>query len=362
MKIKTISIIGTVGVPAKYGGFETLVDNLAVYHKRHLLPEKLVIYCSKAAYQDHPKCYLSSELHYIKLNANGIQSVIYDIISILLSAFRNSNEILVLGISGAIVIPLIRLLFSSRITTNIDGLEWRREKWGRLAKYFLRISEKIAIKFSHKVIADNDAIAEYVEQVYGKKPMVIAYGGDHAVFAGVSTAILPEHYSTYSISVCRIEPENNVHLILDAFARIESKNIIIIGNWNKSDYGQSLLREYGANKNINLLDPIYDLYKLNILRKKADYYIHGHSAGGTNPSLVEAMHFGRPVLAFDCSFNRYTTEDKAFYFSSCESLITILNEAKKDALEKCGKDLLEVAKRRYTWEIIAAQYFQLLVS
>lgn len=360
MKHKTISIIGTVGVPAIYGGFETLVENLAVYHHRHALPETLVIYCSKAAYQAYPKSYLSSELRYIKLSANGIQSVLYDIISIFSAAFRKSDEILVLGISGAVALPLIRLMSSSRITTNIDGIEWRREKWRGLAKYFLRFSEKIAVRFSHTVIADNEAISQYVEQAYDRRPLVIAYGGDHAVSCQAADAGFSEVSSAYSISICRIEPENNVHVILDAFSCLDSKNLVIVGNWNNSEYGRRLRRDYATKKNIFLLDPIYDLGKLKTLRQNAECYLHGHSAGGTNPSLVEAMHFGRPVLAFDCDFNRFTTENKALFFSSSNSLSTILRDTNKEEFGQRGRDLLEVAKRRYTWEKIASQYFRLL--
>ena len=240
------------------------------------------------------------------------QSIPYDIVSLISAVWKRSDVILLLGVSGAIALPFVRLVSSARIVTNIDGIEWRREKWQGLAKWFLRFSEKMAVRFSHEVISDNGAIAEYVKHTYGVDSHVIAYGGDHAVAVdavAVDEYALPD---SYAFSVCRIEPENNVHMVVEAFSKLKSHPLVMVGNWNNSEYGRSLREQYASCDNIFLLDPIYDLGKLKTLRSRALFYIHGHSAGGTNPSLVEAMHFGKPVLAFDCNFNRYTMEDKDF--------------------------------------------------
>ncbi|MDX8383925.1 MAG: glycosyltransferase, partial [Ghiorsea sp.] len=186
---------------------------------------------------------------------------------------------------------------------------------------------------------------------------VIAYGGDHALAieaVDVTEYSLPEKYA---FSVCRIEPENNVHMIVAAFAGQDDVPLVIVGNWNNSDYGKELREQYAAVEHIQLLDPIYDLGKLKTLRQNAFIYMHGHSAGGTNPSLVEAMHFGHPILAFDCSFNRSTTEGRALFFDSSDSLLSMINDA---SFEESSLDVLEVAKRRYTWEVVARQYFELL--
>ena len=268
--------------------------------------------------------------------------------------------ILLLGVSGAIALPLVRLVSSARIITNIDGIEWRREKWQGLAKRFLRFSEKMAVRFSHEVIADNGAIAEYVKQAYGVDCHVIAYGGDHAV-AVEGTAVdeydLPE---SYAFAVCRIEPENNVHMVLEASARLKSHVLVMVGNWSNSEYGRALREQYASCDNLFLLDPIYDLGKLKTLRSRASFYVHGHSAGGTNPSLVEAMHFGKAVLAFDCDYNRSTTEGKALFFGNSEKLQQLIVSLDKTVAEKVGRDMLEVANRCYTWRIVAEQYFSLL--
>jgi glycosyltransferase involved in cell wall biosynthesis len=210
------------------------------------------------------------------------------------------------------------------------------------------------------VISDNGAIAEYVEQVYGVDSHVIAYGGDHALADDASPVDEYNLPDNYAFSVCRIEPENNVHWVVEAFAQLPTHILVMVGNWNNSEYGRGIRERYASCANLYLLDSIYDLGKLNTLRSRAALYVHGHSAGGTNPSLVEAMHFGRPVLAFDCSFNRSTTEDQALFFSSAEELMRLVETMDATAFERAGREMLAIANRRYTWNIVAQQYFELL--
>lgn len=357
---KSVAILGTVGLPAKYGGFETLVENLVNYRENSSITDIMTVYCSGRSYPERPPAYLSARLKYIPLHANGVQSIPYDFLSLVSAVWNRNDVILLLGVSGAMVLPLIRLISSARIVTNIDGIEWRREKWQGLAKHFLRYSEKMAVRFSHEVISDNGAIADYVKKAYGVESRVIAYGGDHAVAVDavpVSEYGLPD---TYGFSVCRIEPENNVHMLLEAYSGVDDRVLVLVGNWNNSVYGRQLREQYSDFGNLFLLDPIYDLGKLKTLRSGASVYLHGHSAGGTNPSLVEAMHFGVPVIAFDCDFNRSTTEDKALYFSDVESLQSQVKGLDSDLSEKVGNEMLEIAQRRYTWDKVAEQYFELL--
>jgi glycosyltransferase involved in cell wall biosynthesis len=357
---KRLAILGTVGIPANYGGFETLAENLVKCHHQASLNTSILVYCSSKSYPSKEPTYLSAQLKYISLNANGAQSIPYDIFSLLSAIWNRSDVILLLGVSGSIALPLVRLISSARIVTNIDGIEWRRDKWQGLAKIFLRFSEKMAVIFSHEVIADNAAIAEYLKQTYGVGCHVIAYGGDHVLS---KEAISLDEYNLpeeYTFSVCRIEPENNVHMVLETFAQLPSKFLVMVGNWNNSDYGKGLRKKYSTFKNIVILDPIFDLGKLKSMRSKAALYIHGHSAGGTNPSLVEAMHFGKVILAFDCDYNRSTTENKALFFRSSEDLRQILQSIKYSEAAIVGRNMLEIARRRYTWEIVAEQYFSLL--
>ncbi len=188
-----ISIIGTVGVPANYGGFETLAENLVRHHQLSPKSVELTVYCSKHSYEAQPATFLSARLRYVPLAANGVQSIPYDIWSLFSSVRHGCDAILLLGVSGALALPLIRLISSARIVTNIDGIEWRREKWRGLARWFLRLSERMAVRFSHQVVADNGGIADYVTETYGRECAVIAYGGDHAV------AVAPIPYTASSL-------------------------------------------------------------------------------------------------------------------------------------------------------------------
>lgn len=341
------SIVGTVGVPACYGGFETLVENLLSDEDEN----NLIVYCSSKHYKKKAVSYKNAQLKYIPLKANGAQSIPYDILSLMHAVFINkSKNILVLGVSGAIAIPFLKLFSRARFITNIDGLEWKRDKWGALVKRFLKFSEKIAVKYSDVIVSDNQAIADYVEAEYGVSSKVIAYGGDHAVTGEIS-----DNQSDYALALCRIEPENNVELILKAFSQTKEK-LIFIGNWGNSDFGRAMKLQYQQFSNIEIVDPIYDLEVLSKFRSECKLYIHGHSAGGTNPSLVEMMHFEKTILCFDCNYNRATTEQKAFYFSDVASLIKLINSS--DSIDN-SQEMLSIAKKRYTWAIVKKQYFTL---
>lgn len=347
-----IAIVGTVGLPASYGGFESLAERLIETEGT-----KYTVYCSSKHYQDRPKNFKNAELVYIPLDACGISSIFYDLFSMLHALVSGNKNFLVLGVSGAIFLPILRCFPKVKIVTNIDGIEWRREKWNGLAKAFLKFSESLAVRFSTHVVSDNDSITSYISEEYQCSCKTIAYGGDHALrpMSNVKIDDIFDTSTPFALSICRIEPENNVHLILEAFSEAKLR-IIFIGNWEKSSYGRALYNKYKDSINITLSKPIYCLDTLHALRSKCSVYIHGHSAGGTNPSLVEMMHFSRPIVAFDCSFNRATMEDKGNYFSSSEGLAKILGQP-NGLID--GIKITEIAKRRYTWKIIRKQYLDL---
>ncbi len=316
--MKNITVVGIQGVPARYGGFESLVENLIGDHKS---PDvNYTVFCSGKDMEHEPDTYKGAKLKYIPLRANGIQSIPYDILSFMRIP-EDTDVILVLGVSGCIILPFFRLFCRKRLIINIDGLEHRRQKWGKLARTFLKLSERLAVRYADVVISDNKGIQDYVREEYGRESVLIAYGGDHAVreISPDTERQMLEKYSLrpqeYAVTVCRIEPENNCHLTLEAFSKAD-REIVFIGNWDKSEYGSSLKKKYSAYPNIHILDPIYDVDKLYALRKNAWAYVHGHSAGGTNPSLVEAMFFGMPILAYDVVYNRETTGGKAGYWAT----------------------------------------------
>ena len=359
-----VAIIGTVGVPANYGGFETLVEQLIEYN--HSEDLQYAVYCSRKSYTDERWVYHGAKIEYVGLNANGIQSIFYDIIS-LIRAGRKSDVVLILGVSGCAFLPLYRLFSKKRLVINIDGLEHRRDKWNKWVRKFLRFSEKQAVKYADVIVTGNKGITDYVKKEYGKESELIAYGGDH-VLCDISVVESDEILSkyclaagNYALAICRIEPENNVHTILEAFCKTPDKHLVFIGNWQKNSYGKELIERFSLYDNITIIPAIYDLKTLNVLRSHCGLYIHGHSAGGTNPSLVEAMFFGKPIIAFDCVYNRESTENKAIYFDSSETLIKLLTAQILDPIV-IGQDMKEIANHRYRWEIIAQQYERLYDS
>jgi len=354
-----IAIVGTVGVPSQYGGFETLADNLVLYHCGKNKSELITVYCSTSAFKTYPQYYHTARLRYLNIKANGLQSPLYDVISIIHAVIHGHNKILLLGVSGALVLPLLKMLWWVDVVTNIDGIEWKREKWSRFAKLFLRFSELLAVRFSNKIIADNQAIADYVTLKYAKPCNVISYGGDHAIKPIASTTAAGTLPKKFALSLCRIEPENNVHMILDAFSKLAT-NLVFVGNWDNSEYGRQLKSQYLDHPTITVLNPVYDQSDLKAIRERASMYVHGHSAGGTNPALVEMMHFGIPVFAYDCAFNRYTTEDRAIFFSATADLCQKLSSLGNEEAKEIGNSMLRIAGINYTWEKIGAAYFDLL--
>jgi glycosyltransferase involved in cell wall biosynthesis len=353
--MKKISIIGTVGIPAKYGGFETLTE----YLTRNLHDSyEFTVFCSGKSYSQKLENYNGAKLEYVNLHANGVQSIPYDIISIFKS-LKNSDTLLILGVSGCIILPFIRLFSKKRIIVNIDGLEWKRDKWGKGAKCFLKFSEKLAVKYADVIVSDNKVIQEYVLSEYGVQSELIAYGSDHVTKEILSNELKIKYLfleGKYAFKVCRIEPENNIHIILEAFSEYKKLNIVMIGNWENSEYGKELKEKYSSFENIFLLDPIYDQKILNQIRSNCYIYIHGHSAGGTNPSLVEAMYLGLPIFAFGVEYNKETTHYMARYFNNKKELLNLLKNIKDNELKKIADDMKQVAKENYTWKKIALQY------
>lgn len=357
--MKKISIIGSVGIPAKYGGFETLTEYLTKYLNEEY---DITVFCSGKSYDNKIESYNGVKLKYINLQANGVQSILYDIIS-LYKSIKFADTILILGVSGCIALPILRFFNKKvEIVTNIDGLEWVRQKWSPFAKKFLKYSEKLAVKYSDIVVSDNKVIQDYVISEYGVKSELIAYGADHVTKEAITEELFEKYpflKEKYAFKVCRIEPENNVHIILEAFSEYNNLNLVIIGNWLNSEYGKNLKNIYSKFKNIHLLDPIYDQKILNQIRSNCYIYVHGHSAGGTNPSLVEAMYLGLPIFSFGIAYNRATTENKAKYFNDKEELLELLKHIDEDELKNVANDMKSVAMKTYTWKKISENYANL---
>ena len=352
---KKIAVIGTMGLPAKYGGFETLVEHLT---KELHQDFDITVYCSAKSYSEKLVTYNNCKLHYINMEANGMQSILYDMRAIF-HALKYADVLLILGVSGCITLPFIKLFSRKKIIVNIDGLEWKRQKWNRFAKWFLKLSERFAVKAADAVIGDNKVIQDYVAQTYSKKAHLIEYGGNHCSARSLSQKTLKKYpflNAKYAFKVCRIEPENNIEIILEAFSKEDSLPLVIIGNWDNSTFGQQMKLKYQDFKNLFLLEPIYNQDILNEIRSNCYLYIHGHSAGGTNPSLVEAMSLGLPIFCFDINYNLETTQNSAIYFNSSEELLSSIQNTSKENLLSIGSHMMEIAQKKYTWSNISRQY------
>ena len=353
---KKVAIIGTNGLPGHYGGWDQLVNHLTIQLRQCF---NFVVYTSFYNSKHGVSKINGAEIVLIKLKANGFQSILYDIVSII-HAIRRCDVLYICGVSGCLFLPYTKR-FNKKIILNPDGLEWKRNKFSFLEKLFLKISERVGIKYSDVVIADNEKISEYIKKTYNVNSSLIEYGGDHVIY---NSPLRPATQKIYNISpkkyafiVCRIEPENNIDLILDAF-RGSQIILVVVGNWTFSRYGKTLRKQYENYGNIRLLDPIYNQNKLDELRNNCLVYMHGHSVGGTNPSLVEAMNLGLFIISYDTGFNRVTTENKALYFNSSKQLgklLIAINENKID-VAKYSNQMKIIAARRYVWKKITEQY------
>ena len=355
---KKVAVIGTNGLPAKYGGFETLTDYLVQYLSSDY---QFYVYCSKNNSTNQPKEYHGAKLVPLPLNANGFQSIAYDLISILHSLFY-ADILLILGTPGAIILPLLKL-FNKKVIVNFGGLEWKRDKWPKLVRHYLKFTEKLAVKYSDVVVADNQAFIDYISDEYKVKAILIEYGGDHVLTSFnedklfVKYPFVKEHYF---ISVSRAQIDNNIHMLLEGYEISGVKPaLVIISNWAFTEYGRQLKLKYAGRPNIILLDAIYDQEEIDFLRKNSIIYIHTHSFCGTAPSLVEGMNLGLPVICFDVDTNRYTTENRSGYFKNSEELSTLLSTLTDAQLKINAENMSQIAKNKYSWSIITKKYAQL---
>ena len=358
MKTK-VALIGTNGIPARYGGFETLTEYLAINLNQQY---DLSVYCSKTHKEKRLKELHNSKLIYLPFSANGWQSMIYDALSII-HAFIKSDVLLILGFSGVFAFPL-RVFFGKKIVFNIGGIEWKKvrgKKWlGAFEILCKKWFERICVRFSDVIIVDNQALWDYVSETYGIDSVLAEYGGDHAI----SQKIEPEHIEKYSflenrydVTVSRAQEDMNIHVLIEAYKEIPDRNLVVVSNWEISEYGIRLKEQNkGKFPNIFLQDAVYNLEELNVIRSNGQVYFHTHSLCGTAPSLVEAMSIGLPIICFDVDTNRATTEEKSYYFDSANTLRNILNDLTPLALDKLGQDLNEIAQRRYTWKRIVNLY------
>jgi glycosyltransferase involved in cell wall biosynthesis len=360
-----IGIIGTRGIPANYGGFETFAQEISVR-----LVEKgfdVTVYCDKSSNKiTLPSFYQGVKLRYQRTTKTKNSILFY--LDGLIMALKENDIIIVTG-SGGSMFYFLNIVARKIIITNTDGIESRRDKWSFIQKKVIKLMETLAIKFSNHIISDSKAISQYIftnyPKINSKKVSTIEYG---AVINDVCiNSFLEKHNlikNEFYLVVSRLEPENNVHLIIEGFKLAQTeKPLIIVGNILNNEYVNLLLSH--QSENIRFIGGIYNNKELCSMRTAAFAYVHGHSVGGTNPSLLEAMGSLNICICHDNVFNREVTDNDQRYFSEPKDFIIIINELENssyESLELLKNKSMNKIKNYYNWENISNKYTSLISS
>lgn len=359
-----LAILGTRGIPAQYGGFETFAEEISIR-----LVEKgvhVTVYCDANNYTDNLQQYKGVQLVYVtSLKLWLLTTILFDL-KCLWHARKQYDVVYMLGY-GASLFAFIPRLWKKKVWINMDGLEWKRSKWSGLAKLWLKLMEKIAMRTPSRIIADAKGIEDDLRSRYSGIPpcSMIPYGAP--LISGAELSLLAEFElgaNQYYLLVCRLEPENYILEILRGYILSNSKlPLIIVGNHKSgTDYVNKLLSVNDAR--IRFIGTIYDQNKLRALRYYAFAYFHGHSVGGTNPSLLEALGCGNGVIAHENPFNREVASNAAEYFQEINDIPAIVNklESNPTFLEEMRYFARRIIKDKYQWERITNEYYNLLVS
>ncbi|TXI68629.1 DUF1972 domain-containing protein [Flavobacterium sp. UBA6195] len=354
-----IGILGTRGIPNHYGGFEQFAEFFATYAADQ--GHDVSVYNSYT----HPykeKKFKSVHIIHCYDPENKIGTVgqfVYDLNCILDARERNFDIILQLGYTSSSVWYFLHPK-KSIVITNMDGLEWKRTKYSKLVQKVLLFAERLAVKKSDFLIADSLGIQKYLWEKYQKESYYIAYGAYN--FDNPNSEILKLYNvekENFNMIMARFEPENNIEMVLDGVTLSENKMpVLVIGNHN-TKYGVYLKNKFESFSNIRFCGAIYNLDHLNSLRYYSNIYFHGHTVGGTNPSLLEAMASKALIASHNNLFNKGILRENAFYFSTSDEVKKILNTVKKsDNLQFVENNYLEIATS-FKWEQINEQYLQL---
>ncbi len=362
MRRLRLAILGTRGLPARYGGFETFAEELGV--GLAAAGVEVTVYC-EAADGERPSHYRGVRLVHVPAPRLGpLTTVLYDL-RCLWHARRGHDVVYMLGY-GAAVFCFLPRLWGARVWINMDGVEWARAKWGRVAKAWFLAMEALSTRTPTRLIADAEGIRAHLQARHRRLPpcSVIPYGA-HLVEAPPDPAPVRDlglEPGTYYLIVCRLEPENHVLELLQGFARLPgTATLAVLGDHGTgTPYVARLLAV--EHPRIRLLGTIYDATRLQALRYHCRAYLHGHSVGGTNPSLLESLACGNPVLAHDNSFNREVAAAAAQYFSGAEDVAVSLAqlEADPEARQKMATAARERIRTAYTWPAIVRSYLELL--
>lgn len=359
-----VALIGTRGIPASHGGFETCMEEIGwrLAKRGH----QVAVYSKYQGYDK--KEYRGMKIVFIpRIPLKGFETLFASFLAVIHAlVFCRYDFHMVFDNANAPVLLLLKL-FNKNYSINTDGLGWKRDKWGFWAKKYYKWTESACVKFSKNIVSDSLEIQKYYAVSYNATTTMIAYGANipdkHS--EDEIQAVLTEFglkKLKYILQVTRFEPENNPLLTLQAFSKIkfEDKKMLLIGKvLTQTSYGQKIIKEREINSNIILPGSLYDKKKLEILWTNSLCYIHGNQIGGTNPALLQAMAAQRPILARDCVFNREVLSEFGYFYdsniSSLQKQLVLIIGNMHQAEAKASQAFKRV-KQYYDWDRITDQY------
>jgi glycosyltransferase involved in cell wall biosynthesis len=354
-----IAILGTRGIPNYYSGFEQFSEFFSVY----LAQKGHEVY----VYNSHNHPFQEKVFHGVNIihqydpeyKYGTFGQFIYDYNCIIDSRKRNFDIILQLGYTSN-SIWFFLLPKKPIIITNMDGLEWKRSKYSIPVQQFLKFAERLAVLSSDYLVSDSIGIKKYLKTKYAKESTYIAYGAHP--FSNPDESVLGQYgvkKNNYNMIMARFEPENNLDMVLEGVAMNEDKTtILVIGN-HKTKYGNYLKTKFKKNENIKFLGGIFNLSHLNNLRFFSNLYFHGHSVGGTNPSLLEAMASKALIIAHNNEFNKAILNKNSYYFSNSIEVKEIISTIKKNDNMQLVQNNFDAIVNEFNWEKINGEYLQL---
>ena len=358
-----IAMVGTRGVPARYGGFETAVEEVG--QRLASRGHSVRVYC-RAEEGELPPTYLGMEL--VRLPAvkrRSLETLSHTGVSAFHLVGSPTDAAFVFNSANAPWLPVLR---AARIpvATHVDGLEWKRAKWGPTGQRYYRWAESAAVRLSDALIADAEGIADYYRETFQAQTELISYGAPVRdqidSFKLDSLGLTPRDYH---LVVARFEPENHVDRIVEGFRRSGAAGrLVVVGSAPYAEaYTQRILALAGDDPRITFLGGVWDQELLDQLYGNCLTYLHGHSVGGTNPSLLRAIGASAPSIAFDVPFNREVLLEHGRYFATAEDVAHAVDAAEDDRLGTLarGAHLRERAKF-YDWDDVADQYEELARS
>lgn len=359
---KVLRILGTRGVPAAHGGFETFAEQLALYLVKR--DWRVIVYCQDdGAGPTVEDRWQGVERVRFKVAAAGPKgTIVFDWRSTAHAA-RHRDLCLTLGYNTALFCALLRLKGVPNLI-NMDGIEWSRAKWGPVAKSWFWLNERAGCWLGNHLVADHPQIKAHLQtRVAAAKITTIAYGAEAVAEAPLAPVhALGLQAGQFLTLIARAEPENSILEVVQGFSmKPRGRQLVVLGHYDAANGYHRAVRS-AAGPEVKFVGAIYDKAVVRSLRFHSAAYVHGHQVGGTNPSLVEALGAGNPVIAHDNRFNRWVAGDGARYFSGAESLSQCMDEllptpGALDDLRVHGQHRFET---QFTWRKVLGEYETLL--